>query len=446
MKGKMFFRENVIKVALPITIQSLIQASFSVVDQLMVGQFGTVNVSGVGLGSKFASMYTVIAAAVATGAGIVIAQYVGKKEEDGVSKSFWAHLMIMLAISIGFTIGGLCIPEKIMGMYGKEKNTIEVATEYLRILSMGFLPLAGSYMLSTLLRCKNYVKIPLYTSIISALCNTGLNYILIFGKAGMPSLGVKGAAWATTISRGLEMLLLVWCILALSKKKKIYLRFSLKIKAQARNTMIKILLPILICEFLWSLGENAYAVVYGRIGADACAAMTLTNPIQALMIGALTGIASAAGIIIGKRLGEGKNQEAYEESKQFIKYGMIGAVLLSILLLLINKIYVSLYVVDGSVQIMTEHILIVYAFISPVKIQNMIIAGGILRSGGKTKYVMGIDFVGTWCFGVPLAILSGLVWKLPIYQVYLLLSLEECVRLFISAILFKKKVWMQRLV
>ena len=206
-----------------------------------------------------------------------------------------------------------------------------------------------------------------------------------------------------------------------------------------------ILMPILVCEFMWSLGENIYAGIYGHLGTEPCAAMTLINPIQGLMIGALCGLSQAAGVIIGKRLGSREYDEAYSESKKLMYYGFAGAIILSGVILIIKPFYVELYQVEESVKIITQQILVAYAIIAPFKVLNMILGGGIIRSGGKTKYTMGVDLIGTWVFGVPLGLLTAFVLKLSIPYVYFILSLEECVRFVISLILFKKKSWMQSL-
>lgn len=176
-----------------------------------------------------------------------------------------------------------------------------------------------------------------------------------------------------------------------------------------------------------------------------CAAMTLINPIQGLMIGALCGLSQAAGVIIGKRLGSREYDEAYSESKKLMYYGFAGAIILSVVILIIKPFYVELYQVEESVKIITQQILVAYAIIAPFKVLNMILGGGIIRSGGKTKYTMGVDLIGTWVFGVPLGLLTAFVLKLSIPYVYFILSLEECVRFVISLILFKKKSWMQSL-
>lgn len=125
-----------------------------------------------------------------------------------------------------------------------------------------------------------------------------------------------------------------------------------------------------------------------------------------------------------------------------MQYGVYGSVLLSFLLLLCSKYYVGIYHVNQNVQELAWQIMIVFAVIAPVKVQNMILGGGILRSGGKTGYIMMVDFIGTWLFGVPLGFLAAFFCGLPIPYVYFILSLEECVRFLISLLIFWKKNWM----
>ena len=208
---------------------------------------------------------------------------------------------------------------------------------------------------------------------------------------------------------------------------------------------LAMLLPILVCEVVWSLGENIYAAIYGHIGTDASAAMTLTNPIQGLMIGALCGLSQAASVIIGKLLGNGEYENAYTASKKLILYGAAGAVILSVVVILTGRLYTQIYQVEEAVKTLTRQILDAYALIAPFKVINMILGGGILRSGGRTKYVMVIDMIGTWCFGVPLGLLAAFALRLSIPYVYFILSLEECIRFGISLAVFRNKGWINQL-
>ena len=173
--------------------------------------------------------------------------------------------------------------------------------------------------------------------------------------------------------------------------------------------------------------------------------MVISYPIQNIMIGTLTGVSQAAGIMVGKMLGNKEYDNAVWASKKLIVYGLLGSGIISLLIMLTRPFYLSIYNVEESVRSIGSMILMVYAFIAPVKVGNMILAGGILRSGGRTDITGAIDILGTWGIGVPLALISSSLFHLPIHLVYLMLSLEEVVRLIVGFVVFKKGKWMKSL-
>lgn len=445
MKKNDSFFKTVCSLAVPVTLQSMLQSSFSIVDQIMIGQLGTVSVAGVGLAGKFASIYSVVISAIGAVAGIMIAQYLGQKNKYEVRRSFYTNLILGAVIAGLFMFFCVLFPERIMGLYTKDAATREEAEKYLAIVAGTFLPLAGATLLSTLFRCIEKARLPLYASIASALLNTGLNYVLIFGKLGFSPMGARGAAIATLISQCANLVLM---LLMFPEKNSVLKKPEQEETENAAlnwKQYLSMLLPILACEVLWSLGENVYAGIYGHMGTKAAAAMTLINPIQGLVIGALCGLSQAAGVIVGKKLGTGDYSDAYKASKKLVIYGAAGSIFLSVIVVLTAGFYVQIYQVEEVVKQLTIRILYVYALVAPFKVLNMILGGGIIRSGGRTKYVMYIDIIGTWIFGVPLGFLAAFVLKLPIPYVYFILSLEECIRFAISVGVFRKKKWMQQL-
>lgn len=454
---KYLFRRELLRIALPVTLQCLFQSSFSVIDQVMTGQLGSTGIAGIGMAGKFTSLFSVLISAITTAAGIMIAQYIGKKDGRQVGRSFYTNLCLSLILTGVFLFLCMAFPVKIMGLYTEDKETVAVAAEYLKIYSLSFLPFTVNMLLSAFLRCAEAASVPLYTSIIAAVLNTCLNYILIFGKLGFNTMGYQGAAWASVLAQILGCLLLCLLFARMYREKEWRAYFSLSCaEDEAKEISGKqdvywwkqyagIILPILICEFFWSLGENVYAGIYGHIGTKAYAAMTLTNPVQAITIGALSGVSSAAGIMIGKSLGADEYEKAYKDAKKMMQYGLVGSFVLSVILVLGSRYYVQIFNVEESVRRMAVGLLLVYTVVSPVKVQNMILGGGVIRSGGKTKYVMAIDLIGTWLFGVPLGLLAAFVWHMPISAVYFILSMEECVRLGISLVVYRQKKWMQSL-
>ena len=231
---------------------------------------------------------------------------------------------------------------------------------------------------------------------------------------------------------------LILCI----RKDKDKLVWSLHFSKITIRDYVIMIMPILISEFLWSLGQNVESAVYGHLGTSNLAAYTLTCPIQGLIVGVLSGLAAAAGVMVGKRLGRKEYDEAYTESKKIMYAGLAGAVAVSTLLILLAGVYTGLYRVDGSVKELGKILLIVFALYAPVKVENMILGGGIIRSGGNTKIIMVIDIVGTWCIGIPLCLLAAYIFKWGIVGVYTLLTTEEIFRLVVSLIIFKRCKWM----
>ena len=221
--------------------------------------------------------------------------------------------------------------------------------------------------------------------------------------------------------------------------------FSLSLGRKGYRQYAVMLFPVLINEFLWSVGQNVNTFIYGHIGTGDLAAMSMTGPVQGLFIGALTGVSQAAGILIGKRLGAGEYDRAYEESKRLMWYGLAGSLALSALLVLLRGPYVLLYRVEPDVQAAAAGLLLVFAILAPVKVANMVLGGGIVRSGGKTAYIMAVDMIGTWLIGAPLGLITAFVFQMPIAWVYFILSQEELVRFVLTFLIFRRKRWMMSL-
>ena len=429
-------------IAIPVSIQSLFQASLSIIDQVMVGQLGENAIAAVGLGSRFPNIFIITLNAIGASTSIMISQFWGKKDKENIARSFGGNLFVGIAITLIFSVISLVFPTQVVGCYTNDPKIIELGSEYLKITAVGYIPILLITMYSSVLRSTEHVKLPMFAGIFGILMNTLLNYILIFGKFGFTEMGLQGTAYATTITRMLEVLVLLVCIYA----KKYPGAFKIKeISDLSFNFIKKIMIittPILINEFFWAVGETMYSIVYGRMGTTEVAAMTLTFPIQSLSIGLFSGVSVAAGIMIGNKLGKDENDEAFKYSRKFVRLGIVGSAIFGIVLILFSKLYVVIFNISDDLKDCTIKLLIMFALLLWIKVSNMIIGGGILRSGGQTKYTLYLDIFGTWGVGVPMGFISAFVFKLSIEWVYLLLSSEELVRLIIGLKLMYSKKWM----
>ncbi len=436
------FMKSMCKIAIPVTLQSMLQASFSIVDQLMIGQLGETNIAAVGISGNYSMLVSVLLSAVGAVAGILIAQFLGAEDRREAWSSFTVSMILCGMIAVVFCTAAFLAPAGILGLYTKDKTILESGCGYLRLIAVTFLPMGISTILSVWLRCREHAMATLVAGLCAVAANTVGNYFLIFGKMGVPTLGITGAGIATLGSQLMNLLILVVCFVRGLRKDADRMRLSLHFEKLNGKGYLLMIGPILISEFLWSLGQNVESAVYGHLGTQNLAAYTLTCPVQGLMVGALSGLSAAAGVLIGKRLGKKEYDAAYEEAGKILKAGLLGAVAVSGILVLLSGRYVSLYRVEENVQELGQSLLLVFALYAPVKIENMILGGGILKSGGDTKTVMLIDIVGTWGMGIPLCFAGAYLLKWGIVGVYALLTSEEILRLVFSLIIFRKKKWM----
>ena len=436
------FMKSLCKIAIPVTLQSMLQASFSIIDQIMIGQLGETNISAVGLCGNYSLIFSVVIGAVSTVAGILIAQFVGANDDKEAWCSFDISLICGIIISALFLFASGIFPTQILGLYTNDIRIINIGAVYFQIVAFSYIPMAISTVLSAWLRCKEHATIPFLASLGAVAANTGLNYVLIFGKLGFMPMGIKGAAIATLVSQLLNLLFIfigfVVCIRKNGDKPILSLHFR---KITLRDYFIMIM-PILVSEFLWSLGQNVESAVYGHLSTANLAAYTLTCPIQGLIVGALSGLSAAAGVMVGKRLGKKEYDNAYAESKKIMFAGLIGSLIVSTLLILLAGTYTRFYRVDNLVKELGKTLLIIFALYAPVKVENMILGGGIIRSGGNTRIIMIIDIIGTWCIGIPLCLIAAYVFHWGIVGVYTLLTTEEIFRLVVSLVIFKRRKWM----
>lgn len=444
MEQRSFFR-TVIGIAVPVGMQSMLQSSFAMIDQLMVGQLGSGAVAAIEVASRPAFIYSVVAGAVAAIAGIMISQYMGMKDEEMADRSLSVNLAAVTALAGVFMALCLLLPEQIIRIFIADDLTIlKPGRDYLVLISWTYQPIGLASILSVMIRCMDRAVCPLVAGITAAAVNTALNYTLIFGHFGFPPLGVTGAAIASVISQAVNLVLILAMFYWIRVRKRGF-HLSFALGSAGRREFILILLPILTNEFFWSIGQNINTYIYGHMGTEELAAMSMTGPIQGLFIGAMGGISQAAGILIGKRLGAQEYEAAYRESKKLMWYGLAGSLLLSLLLTGLRWPYVLLYKVEPEVRATASALLSIFSVLAPVKVANMILGGGIVRSGGRTSCIMVIDMAGTWLVGVPLGLITAFVFRMPIQWVYFILSQEELARLLLTGMLFRRRTWMKSL-
>lgn len=440
------FLRSAAKLAIPISFQSLIQASLGMIDQVMVGQLGETAVAGVGLGGRIPFIFSMIIAGITSATSIYVAQYWGKKDTDNIKQVMGSTLSIGMLIAVICMGLSLLIPQQAVSLFSRDSAVIRVGASYLAIVSLSFIPVLITGTYSAVLRSTHHVRLTLFAGMAAVVINTVLNYILIFGYLGMPKMGAEGTAVATAISKLIECLIILAAVYAKKLPGCTKLRDLIFVKSSFFKVFMVTALPLLINEFVWSLGESIYTGIYGVIGTKEATSMIITYPIQSICISVFVGVASAAGVVVGNKLGEDEYEAAYDYAKKFLVLGMMGAVMVGIIITLLSGLYVRTYKISADAQRDAIILIAVFGAVLLVKISNMIIGGGILRSGGKTKLTLYLDMLGTWGIGIPMGLLGAFVFKMPVYVIYMMITVEEVVRFIIGIVWMRRRIWINNIV
>jgi putative MATE family efflux protein len=344
-----------------------------------------------------------------------------------------------------FLIIAEVFPAAALSIYSQDPAVIALGSSYLRILGFSFIPYAISFCYAIVLRSTGDVKTPLFVTLTSLSLNTLLSYGFIFGKLGLPALGVYGAGLAVLISRIVELLLILMLTYRKDSPSAAKLRELFSYNLDFAKKVLKPVLPVVANEILWSLGITAYSVVYARISTDSIAAMNIVASIDQMALVLFNGIGHACAIMVGNWIGAGDEEQAFRYAARSEALGMLGGVGIGALVLVSSNIILSLYQVPPDVIAYAHNALIILGLLLWLRASNMIMFIGIFRSGGDTRFALILDGLIIWVVGVPLAFLGAFVFHLPVYWVYLLVMSEEITKWCLGAYRFFTRKWIHNL-
>lgn len=441
-EDKLFYKK-IWKIGMPIAMQNFLQSALNMIDVLMVGKLGETAISSVGIANQLFFLLILISFGINSGAAVFIAQYWGKKDITNIRKVAGIALITSFIFGFILTIAAVMFSDIFMQLFigDNDKEVIKIGSDYLRITGISYIATTLSFSVSMLLRSIGKTKLPMYTSILSFVINVILNYLLIYGNVGFPAMGVNGAAVATTVARVVEFTVIFYFIYKLkyeiAGKISEFLNFDLIFFKKFINTSF----PVIMNELMWASGIVVYNLIYSRMGRNAVAAINIENSIEKMAFVIFLGTASAAGAIIGKSIGAGREEEAYRYGVKIIKSGIILSSVVAVLIALGGRYILSMYNVSDSVRKDAMIILIIFSFYLVIKIINLHNLIGVLRSGGDTKYAFLLDVAAMWTVSIPLGAVSAFYFKLPVYYVFLIVNIEEIIKLLFGMARFISKKW-----
>ena len=452
--GDREFYRYVIFLALPMIIQNAITSFVSFLDNIMVGQVGTEQMSGVAIVNQLMFVFNICIFGGVSGAGIFGTQFFGKGDYEGQKYAFRFKMYASALITaIALLLFGFCGTELISlylsdnGSTGDITLALKYGKEYLAIMTIGLVPFAlGQSYISTI-RETGQTFVPMLAGVVAVLVNLVLDYILIFGVYGIPALGVKGAAIATVIARFVEFSIVVaWT--HFHKNLNPYIIGAYASPKIPRHILKGILIkgsPLMVNEMLWASGMAVISQCYAVRGLEVVAAQNISSTISNLFNIVYIQLGGCISIVVGQLLGAGKKEEAKDADNKMIFFSVFACACISVLMILVGRFFPSIYNTEESIKALAKSFIIISALVMPLCAFSHC-AYFTLRSGGKTIITFLFDSVYTWVLIIPFTYILANHTALSITMIFFLIQFTEIIKDIIGFFMVKSGVWMQNIV
>lgn len=448
-KDKSFYKTLLI-IALPVALQQLISLAVVMLDNVMVGSLGDVSLSAVSQANQVTVFFTFFVRGISGGAALLISQYWGKKDTERIKQIFSMTFLTTVILAGVVTVFVFFCPSLVVRFFSNNTELLSEATDYIRIACFSYVLFALSDTFISMLRCVEIVKITFVISIVSFFTNLGGNYVLIFGKLGLPAMGVQGAALATVIARAIELIIVMVFFFKVQKKITVKPKDLFFAEKVMWKDFFKYGVPVLVGDVQWGLVGVVKAVVIGRLSLEMMAAVSITDVVMQLGLIFANGLAAGACVIIGKTVGAGdfKKTREYSTSIELI-FGAVGIVM-GLGIFFLRAFPVSLYTeISEATRALAMQLLGIGAFTLIGTSYHMACFTGINRGAGDSRFVFKVDMICGWLIVIPLTVLAAAghlgnwapFFSLPL--VFLCTRIDQCFKWIVAFIRLRGNKWIK---
>lgn len=448
-----YFKRMMI-IAIPIMIQNGVTNFVSMLDNIMVGRTGTLQMTGVSIVNQLIFVFNLCIFGAMSGAGIFTAQFFGKKDNAGIKNTLQFKLVASVLLTIVGVLVFVFLGDTLISAYiqnDSDPNDILLVTgyckSYLKIMLIGTLPFALSQAYASTLRETTDRVIPMVATVTAVFVNLIFNYILIFGKFGAPEMGVDGAAIATVISRFVEFaILLIWTHTHPKKYPFIpKLLTQTTITIQQIKKIAVVSAPLMINEALWSGGMAFLNQSYSMRGLDVMASMNIASTLNNVFSVAFIAFGSAIGIILSQLLGAGKKQDAKKAAYAMLFFAVVVVCFIGAGMTVFSGIFPKIYNTEEEIRHLASQLILIIAVFMPV--HSFVNACYFtLRSGGKTFITFLFDSGFVWLVSVPIAFCLSRFTSVPILPLYIAVSAADLIKCVLGFAFMRKGIWLNTIV
>ena len=438
------FRQSLLSLVLPITIQQFMLSLVSVTDAVMLGFLEQTFLSAVSLAGQVQFVLNLSAGALAVGAGILAAQYWGIQDKNTVERIIPIAMRWGVLVGAAFTLAALFCPRQIMLIFTSEEPLIAAGIVYLKAVAPSYLLFSISQICLCSLKNAGFAKASSIINSTAVVINIVLNAVLIFGLCGFPKLGIAGAAYATVAARLVE---LVWVAVYARKPDCIRIRWNKILRKDPilEGDFWKYTIPILVASLVWGIGSTMYSVIMGHLGSDAVAANSVVTMIRNILFCLCRGLAQGTTVLIGNILGSGNLEKAKDYASRLVKLSAIMGLGTGVLLIAASPAIIAVAPLTETARSYLFGMILCVAVNTAAKSMNCTLLDGISTAGGDAKFDIVGNILAMWCFGIPLGFITAFVLDWPVLAVALIINADEIVKLPAMYLHYRKGIWLKDL-
>lgn len=442
VKEKSFYK-LILSIAVPVVLQNMITIGVNIMDTLMLGNYGEVQLSASSLANEFINIYHIMCMGMSMGAAVLTAQYYGAGNNPSLKKIVTIVLRMGLVIAAAFTVATLLFPEELMRLYTPDEAVIEKGVLYFRISAVTYVLLGVSLILTNILRTVHQVRFPLVLSIVTFFVNVFFNWVFIYGRLGAPEMQIEGAALGTVIARLVECGSLVTYFFVFDKRIGYRIKDLFMKCGDHVRVYITYAIPVMVSDTLLALGNSAVSIIMGHIGASFVAANSIISQTVRLSTVFNQGLSSASSVITGNTLGKGERDKAYHQGVTFLCLSILIGLAAAVIILLISPLLVESFNITQETKDIAYQLMASVSVMMVFQTVQGVLTKGVLRGGGDTRFLMLADILFLWLVSIPLGYLCGLVWHLSPFWIYAALKIDWVIKSVWCIFRLRSKKWIR---
>jgi putative MATE family efflux protein len=441
-ENRSFYR-RVFALVVPMAFQNLINVGVTTADVVMLGRVGETVLSGSSLAGQIQFILSLVFFGLTSGAAVLTAQYWGKKDIRTIEKVIAIALKISFVIAVIFTLAALLIPNLLMKIFTSEADVIAEGVKYLRIVSFSYLFMSITMIYLNIMRSVERVIISTVVYLVSLCTNIVLNAIFIFGLFGFPAMGIEGAALATLIARGVELVIVIFYAYKINKEVRLHRKDFFHTDKLLLRDFFVYSMPVIINELMWGAGSSANTAVIGHLGSSAVAANSVAQVTRQLATVVTFGLSNATAIILGKVIGEMKFELAKIYAKKLVWLSIVCGTVGGLLILALRPFIISSMSISEQAGEYLGFMLFVMSYFALCQAYNTTMVVGVFRSGGDTKFGLFLDVSTMWGISILFGAIAAFFFHCDVAVVYVILMSDEVIKIPITTMRYKSMKWLK---